>query len=380
MNKVLRKVSIVIGIIILIGGILFSRKIGEGAAKTEDTAATEQKAAAATPKNYAYSITAENKSVGSEIIISGKVIARQKVDLYSEVTGQLTKASKEFREGVYFSDNELMFIIDDTEAKYDIQSAKSQLYSSIVGMLPDLDNDYKDNFAAWKTYMDNFDIDKPIQKLPETKSKREKLYVASRQIENQYINIKKQEYRLTKYRIEAPFSGIISNAATYEGALVRAGQLLGTLTHGSRYELEATVSLYDMQFFKVGNKVALYSEATDDEWSGTIARFGKTIDERTQTQKVFITVTSSKLNEGMFMNGRIQTKTIDDVIKIPRNLLIDNQFIYTIKEGKLALQTINVVKISVNDMFVRGVANGTEVLSQPILGAYEGMKVEVIKE
>jgi hypothetical protein len=377
MNKVLRKASIVIGIIILIGGIYLSNQIGKGATKEQKKPVAQKEKTA--PKNYAYTLNVLNKSVGSEVIISGKVIARQKVDLYSEVTGQLIKAGKEFREGIYFKEGNLLLTIDDTEAKYDLRAAKSQLYSSIVMMLPDLENDYNDNFTAWKNYIDNFDIDAPIQALPKAKSSREKLYVAVKQIENQYINIKKQEYRLTKYKIAAPFSGVLSDAMTYEGALVRSGQKLGTLTHASRYEVEATVSLYDVQFFRVGNRVSLYSEATDDTWQGTIARFGKSIDEQTQTQKVFITVNSAKLNEGMLLNGKINTKTIDNVVKIPRNLLIDNKAIYVIENNKLQLQEVNVIKTAVNDMYIRGISDGTPILAQPILGAFEGMKVDIVE-
>lgn len=379
MNKVLRKASIIIGLIILVGGIYLSIRIGKGTPKK----AAQEKVAnqPAAPKNYAYALEANNKSVGSEVIISGKVIARQKVDIYSEVTGQLVKAGKEFREGIYFGNNNLMLSIDDTEARYDLRSAKSQLYSSIVMMLPDLENDYNDNFTAWKNYVDNFDIDAPIKKLPEAKGSREKLYVAVKQIENQYINIKKQEYRLTKYKIYAPFAGVLSDAMTYEGALVRSGQKLGTLTHASRYEVEATVSLYDVQFFKIGNKVTLYSEATDETWQGTVARFGKSIDENTQTQKIFITVNSSKLNEGMFLNGKVNTRTIDNVVKIPRNLLIDNKAVFVINANdKLQLQEVTVVKTMVNDMYVRGLEDGTTILAQPILGAFEGMKVDIIKD
>jgi len=151
------------------------------------------------------------------------------------------------------------------------------------------------------------------------------------------------------------------------------------LTHASRYEVEATVSLYDVQFFRVGNRVSLYSEATDDTWQGTIARFGKSIDEQTQTQKVFITVNSAKLNEGMLLNGKINTKTIDNVVKIPRNLLVDNKAIYVIENNKLQLQEVNVIKTAVNDMYIRGISDGTPILAQPILGAFEGMKVDIIE-
>lgn len=379
MNKVFRKISVVIGFVILIGGIYLALQVGKsGASKT---AATNTKAAGvATAKtNYVSILKVANETLSSEVVISGKVIPRQKIDLYSEVTGTLNKAGKEFREGISFRAKELMLTLDDTEAQLELQAAKSQLYSSIIGLLPDLENDYPENFKPWKAYVDAFDIKKPIQALPETDDSREKLYVGARNIENQYINIKRQEYRLTKYKIYAPFDGVLSNTATYEGALVRSGQKLGELTHPSRYELEAAVSLYDVPFFKKGNKVNLYSEATDENWTGTVNRFGKTIEEKTQTQKVFITINSSKLNEGMFLNGKITTKSLENVVALPRKLLVNNNKVYIVDNGKLALQQIEVVKINNNEMYVRGLENGAKVLVQAVLGAYEGMPVEVIQ-
>lgn len=379
MNKVFRKISVVIGFIILFGGIYFALQLGEsGAAKTKKTN-TEASGVATAKTNYVYTLNVANETLSSEVVISGKVIPRQKIDLYSEVTGTLEKAGKEFREGIPFRAKELMLTLDDTEAQLELQAAKSQLYSAIIALLPDLENDYPDNFEAWKTYVDVFDIKKPIQALPKTKNSREKLYVGARSIENQYINIKRQEHRLTKYKIYAPFDGVLSNASTYEGALVRSGQKLGELTHPSRYELEAAVSLYDVQFFKKGNKVNLYSEATNENWSGTVNRFGKMIEEKTQTQKIFITINSSKLNEGMFLNGKITTKSLENVVALPRKLLINNNKVYIVENGKLALKQIEVVKVDNNQMYVRGLENGAKVLAQAVLGAYNDMPVEIIR-
>jgi len=374
MNKILRKLSVVIGFIILIGGVYLSSKIGKSA-----DAEKKKVVAAVVKPNYAHSTKVKNETLMSQVVISGKIIARQKIDLFSEVTGNLNKAGKEFREGVLFKSGELMLTLDDTEAQLDLQATKSQLHSSLISLLPDLESDYADNFDAWKGYIDAFDAQKPIKELPKTKSSREKLFIGARNIETQYIKIKRQEYRLTKYRIYAPFTGVLSNTMTYEGALVRGGQKLGELTHPSRYELEATVSLYDVQFFKKGNKVSLYSEATDEQWTGTVVRYGKTIESKTQTQKIFISVNSSKLNEGMFLNGKITSKAIPNVVQLPRDLLVNNTAVYAIEAGKLTLKTVEVVKLNDNTMYVRGLADETEVLVKNILGSHEGMPVEVIK-
>ena len=80
----------------------------------------------------------------------------------------------------------------------------------------------------------------------------------------------------------------------------------------------------------------------------------------------------------MFVSGSIRTEAIEDVMQLPRKLLVDNRAVYSIIENQLKLIPIEVIKIDGNNMFVRGLENQTNVLAQPVLGAYEGMPVEII--
>jgi hypothetical protein len=219
---------------------------------------------------------------------------------------------------------------------------------------------------------------KKIEVLPKSNSKREKLFIGSKNIQNQYINIKRLEHRLSKYQLYAPFRAVLSNPTIYEGSLVLAGQKLGELTHPSRYEVEANVSLSEIDFFKKNSLVELYSDATKGRWNGRVVRFGKQIEEKTQSQKLYIRVNSPHLSEGMFVSGSIRTEAIEDVMQLPRKLLVDNRAVYSIIENQLKLIPIEVIKIDGNNMFVRGLENQTNVLAQPVLGAYEGMPVEII--
>ncbi|MCP4442375.1 MAG: HlyD family efflux transporter periplasmic adaptor subunit [Aureispira sp.] len=373
MNKIFRKISVLLGIAILIGGIMLASKIGNPPKDKEKTID-----AVAAPENYVYTTIAKNKELSTDILVSGKLVPKQKIDIIAEVMGTLKSTKKALREGVSFRKGELIMSIDDTDTQLDLAATKSQLYSTIVRMLPDLEADYTDNFSAWDTYVKNFDKDKPIQELPKAKSEREKLYVAAKGLENIYLSIKRKEHMLTKFHIYAPFSGVLTSAAVQQGALVRAGQPLAQLMNATSYELEATVALADAQFFKNGSKVELYSEVTNQQWKGTVVRSGKTIDQKTQTQKIFVAVSGGNLNEGMFLNGKVASKTMTNVITIPRKLLVKENAIYTIKEDKLKLQTITLLQTIGNEVVIRGVEDGAVLLAVPVLGAYEGMPVKLM--
>lgn len=375
MNKVFRKISVLLGIVILVGGVWLGSKIGNRSKVETETVDVEHTGQV----NYVYTMLAKNKEISTNITISGKLVSKQKIDIISEVMGTLKATKKNLKEGIYFGKGELIMSIDDTDAQLDLAATKSQLYSTVVRMLPDLEADYANNFAAWDSYVKNFDRDKPIKQLPVPKDEREKLYVAAKGLENMYLSIKRKEHLLTKYHIYAPFSGVLTSSAVQEGALVRAGQPLAQLMNANSYELEATVALADAQFFKIGSKVELYSEATNQEWKGTVVRTGKTIDQKTQTQKIFITVSGNDLNEGMFLNGKIASKTMTNVMMIPRKLIVNGNEVYTLKDGKLHLQNITALQTIDNQMVVKGLADGTVLLAAPVLGAYEGMPVKTME-
>ena len=83
------------------------------------------------------------------IHFTGKVVARQKIDLLTEVNGILLKSDKELREGIRFNRGDLILNLDDNDLKIDIQAAKSQFFSAIVKILPDIENDHHTNLQAW---------------------------------------------------------------------------------------------------------------------------------------------------------------------------------------------------------------------------------------
>ena len=76
-------------------------------------------------------------------------------------------------------------------------------------MLPDIKIDYAENFNEWKSYFDNLSVENPISKLPNSSSEKENLFLVGRGIESAYYKAKNLEERLSKYKIKAPFDGIL---------------------------------------------------------------------------------------------------------------------------------------------------------------------------
>jgi multidrug efflux pump subunit AcrA (membrane-fusion protein) len=135
MKKILRKLSVIIGILILVLGVSLSSRLG----RSDDSIPSNNTQPAEALKNFVSYKIVKNESFGSLIQFTGKVVARQKIDLLTEVNGILLKSDKELREGIRFNRGDLILNLDDSDLKIDIQAAKSQFFSAIVNILPDIE-------------------------------------------------------------------------------------------------------------------------------------------------------------------------------------------------------------------------------------------------
>lgn len=365
-----RLLSIFIGALLLAGGYfgmkyLFAQK--EAPPVREETI-RRKKVATTIVKNTAVPTTLE---------IQGRLEAFNKIGLFSEVTGTLQATGRPFKVGTYFPKGAPLLRIDDSETRLSLQAQKASLMNAIAMMMPDLKIDYPASFSKWDNYLADFDIDAPLQPLPEASDRAEKLFVSGRNLYTQYYNIKSVEERLSKFVIPAPFSGVLTAANIDVGAVVRAGQQVGELMATGSYELVATVPLSQLDFLKTGSKVQLHSEDIDGSWSGSIKRISDQIDPGSQTVNVYIGVSGKSLREGMYLRGEADAKTLTNAVEIDRNWLIDQRMVYTLlQDSILKFTPVEVLKFDRNTVVVSGLEDGTALITNKIAGAYDGMFVQ----
>jgi len=318
-----------------------------------------------------------NSQVTTNLAVQGRLEAYNKIELFSEVGGAIT-TPKPFKKGTYFKKGDVVLRVDDTEPRLNIQAQKATLLNGIAAMMPDLKIDYPESFPAWEAYLSSFNVDDPIKALPTPVNQREKLFVAGRNLQSQFYNIKSQEERLSKYTLYAPFSGVLTTASINNGAVIRPGQMLGELMATGYYEMLATVPLSQLEFLKPGGTVKLYSEDIDGEWAGKVKRISDQIDPQTQTVGVYVGVTGRDLREGMYLRGEAAAKALNNVVEIDRDLLIDEREVYAVKHDTLlVLLPVTVQKFNRETVIVSGLPDGTQLLTSDVAGAYDGMRVKL---
>ncbi|NER14835.1 HlyD family efflux transporter periplasmic adaptor subunit [Leptobacterium flavescens] len=324
--------------------------------------------------------TVENRTVPIVIPANGNLTALRRVELYAEVQGVLKGGNKLFKPGQKYVKGESLLRLDASEYYATVQSQKSNLYNLVTSIMPDLRLDYPEAYPKWQTYLSNFDINKSVPPLPQMNSEQEKFFVTGRNIVSTYYNVKNLEERLSKYSIRAPFSGILTEALVTEGTLVRNGQKLGEFIDPSIYELEVAINKSFSDLLKVGEEVKLNNLENTKSWTGRVSRINGRIDQATQTISAFIEVKGEDLKEGIYLEAHLNARNEENAISISRKLLVDESQVFVVKDSILDLIPVTPVYFSDKEVVVKGLPNGTRILSRTVPGAYAGMLVKVYSE
>lgn len=322
----------------------------------------------------------ENGTVPIIVSANGNLTAKQRVELYAEVQGVFKKGSKLFKEGQSFRKGETIINIDADEYAASVQSAKSNLFNQLTAVMPDLRLDYPDIYSKWQDYLTNFDMSKSTPALPEMTTEKEKFFISGRGILTSYYNVKNLEQRLSKYRIVAPFSGVLTETLVTEGTLVRSGQKLGEFINTEVYELEVAISKRYTDLLKVGESVELTNLDDNSTYKGKVTRINGSIDQATQTVNAYIEVEDKNLREGMYLEADLDAKKEENAIEVDRGLLLEDNKIFVVRDSILDVIDVEPVYFSDKRVVLKNVPNGVTIVSKPISGAYTGMAVKIYAE
>jgi len=322
--------------------------------------------------------TVQNEEIPIIIRANGNLTAKNKIELFSEVQGVLKTASKDFKSGTTYKRGETLLSINSDEFYASLQSQKSNLYNLITSIIPDIRLDYPTEFNKWETYLQNFDLNKTTPKLPEFSSDKEKYFISGRGITTNYYSVKTLEVKLSKYRIRAPYDGILTEAVVTPGTLVRVGQKLGEFIDPTVYEMEIAISAAYSDLLKIGNTVSLSNLERTNSYTGTVIRVNGKIDQTSQTIKAYIQIKDKGLREGTYLEADLTAKSESEAIEISRKLLIANTAVYTVKNDSiLSLTKVEPVYFGAEHVVIKGLKNDDLILTQTLPGAFDGMVVKI---
>jgi membrane fusion protein, multidrug efflux system len=330
-------------------------------------------------------VKAENVSYTTnkaKVIETGRLSSQHTVDLSSEVQGEILQGDVRLREGTRFSKGTLLVRIFDQEARNNLKASKSRFLNAIASILPDIKIDYPDSYGIYEKFFNDVDINKPLPPLPKIQSEPEKIFLASRNILNDYFTIKSAEIRLGKYKLYAPFDGTFTQVYLEPGAIANPGSRIASMIRTDKLELEVPVRIADAYWIEIGDKVIVETKDHNQQWTGTVIRKSNFMDPATQTVMVYVALSADKKNplyQGQYLRAEFETKTLENCMVIPRNAVFDKNFVFVVEDGRLKKEAINILKTGETTLIFSGLPEGAVVVTEPLVNGREGVQAEIIE-
>ena len=360
---------LVTGLLFMVGSLSYQSGVSYGEAHAEEIRSSKIKdVSPVLTEKFANIQKVKNESHPVTVSGSGRVLPGTIINISTEVQGVLN-SSIPLKKGTSFSKGNLLFKIRDIDAKLMLAARKSSYLSLWTSVLPDLATDHSDNYDKWYTFFNSITVDQPLEDFPSFSSAREKNFIISRNLLAEYLNIKSNEYKLTKYNQIAPFNGSIVESYSDQGAIVNPGSPVIQVMRNDKLEIEIPVPVKYMQKIKVGSKVAL--SENNVEFEGTVLRKGNFINANTQSVPVYVKPDGNHpLYYGMYVQAIMEFEDSEQVSRIPRKAVFGKNKIYSFNlDSTIRELEINVRSSDDKYYYVDNLRDSLLFVSQPLINA-----------
>lgn len=327
-------------------------------------------------RKYVETQPVKYEDIQTHVVAYGRVETAQSLDLLSEVSGRMYEGKVRLKAGQNFKAGDLLFYIDPKEPSLILKSQKSNFLRDIAAILPDLKIDYAESYDVWQDYFSRLEIDSDLPPLPDSKTEKEKTFLATKGIYSTFYTIKSAEERLKKHWYYAPFDGSITEIVMETGAFVNPGTRIGRVMKKGFHELKVAVETRDIPWIQLGTEATIYSGETQQTWKGRVARISDYINANTQSIDVYLSIDPSggKIYDGQFIEAAIPARIIKDGLEVPRNILYNSNEVFVIEDSLLKVKEVKVHRLMEQDAVISGLTPGEDLVVEPLINAHNNMK------
>lgn len=329
----------------------------------------------------------ETKNITLQINGNGVIESKRSLSIVSEVNGKVVFAKNDLKSGTFVRKEETIVKVDSREISNELMSLRSDLMNAVASILPEYKIEEDKAYEKWFNYFQNLDINKEIAELPEIVDAQEKIKVSSRNIFTKYFAVKNKEIKLAKYSIEAPFDGFIRSTGILENSFVSVGVPLFSFDDLNNLEIAVPLLVRDFNQlnFNRSPKVKIYSDFTDEVLVGKVLRRDNVLERNSQSLNVYVTFTNSKLQShflpGNYVNVEIDGKVLSNVSSIPRNLVDNDDYVYTKEDGKLSRTHVEIISVQKDQAIITAeFADGSELVTTILQKPVVGMAIQTLEE
>lgn len=304
-------------------------------------------------------VVLKTQQLSDQIIISGKLLPDEEVDLSFESAGMITEIN--FEEGSFVKKGQLLARVNNHPLLAQLKRLEAQLQLA------------KDRVFRQSALLERDAVSKEAYEQAKT------------ELATLYADIELVEANIEQTELRAPFDGIIGLRQVSVGSYANTSTTLAKLTKISPLKVEFSVPERYAGDVKNGAKLKFHIEGHLTPFNATVYAHEAVIDQLTHTltMRALYPNTRSELMPGRYASITLNKQTIEDAIAIPSEAIIpemgkDKVFLY--KNGKAepviiktGLRTDALVEV------IEGLSEGDTIITTGIMQLRTGLPVVLDK-
>lgn len=381
-----RKKTLTLSFIILLAGTLITVLIFN----TEPTAS--QSGAAVETAMLVDVIEVDKGSFTPNIRATGTVEPSQDIMLSPRVEGEIVELSENFTPGGYVEEGDLLLQIDPSDYRNTLMQRQSELRSAEANLTMEMG---QQNVAQ----QDYTLLDDSLSSENRALVLREpQLNTARAMVESAQAAVQQAQLDLDRTTIRAPFDAYILSRQANVGSQVSPGDQLGRLVGRDTYWVSAMVPLSSLRWISIpdngerGSEVRIKNRTSwnaDEYRLGEIFRLVGALENQTRMARLLISVEdplgyqsensdSPRLMIGSFVEANIQANELEDVVRLSRDYVRQNDTVWTMEESRLQIQNVDVLFRDADYAYItEGLSDGDQVVTTNLSTVVEGTRLRL---
>lgn len=347
-------------------------------------------------------ISVETLTVGEtdyQVTISsfGRVQPHTQGQLVSQVSGQITSVSPNFRDGGFFQKNEVLVGIDPRDYLIQVEIAAAELADARVTHAEEqvLAKQAAEDRRSVRNKEAVSDFALHIPQLAAAKSR---IAAANAKLDQAKLNVERT-------RVRAPYSGRILSKNVDIGEVITPNTALAMIYAVDSVEIRLPIKNSELGFInlpeqylsgesdtsglpsvKIGNRLG----EDIQYWPATLVSTAGAIDEQSQQLHVTARIehpyerddgNRRPLKIGQYVSAEIEGKTIRSALVIPNASVYQGSYVYLYRDGVLQRREIEIAWQNNTEALVRnGLTAGDRLVLTPLGQVSSGTRVKLLEE
>ena len=323
-----------------------------------------------------------------EVSSQGSVMPYKESELTPEVNGRVSWMSPNLLPGGYFTKDEVLLRIDNSDYRSKVARSRAGLSRSLA----------EEELARFELGRMEELVKKKLTSQSSLETVLRNHRIAQAVLQDSRIALEQAARDLRRTEIKAPYEGLVRSEKVDLGQYVSRGMVIAEI-YAAQYA-EVRLPLADKQLayldLPLGHRGELAPEVAPEvllftdyggkhyEWIGKLVRTEAEIDSKSRMVTAVVRVNNNNnvdqpdLPIGLFVNARIKGRWAEGVVTIPRAALRNQSKVLVIdKDNRLYYRNVEILRFENDNVIVSdGLESGDVVNISPLQTIVEGMRVK----